>query len=101
VADQAGVLDAAVVGDQLGRPQRIVCNSPVVRSEKIPRLNLLKTKLGLNQPFGRNDCCRGSVSNSLHYLQATGKIPKKLGWQPFPANIEDVGNALGGTQSPP
>lgn len=35
VAEQAGGLDAAIVGDQLGKPQKIQCNSPVVRSDQV------------------------------------------------------------------
>lgn len=88
------------VGDQLGKPKKVECNSPVVRSVQLPKLNKIKNKPNLNQPFGKNDCVRGSVSNSLRYLQATGKIPKKLGKNPFPSTIQDAGKALGNTQSP-
>ncbi len=63
----------------------------VVEFVQLPFLEqALKGPLNINQPLGRNDCCRGSVSNSLRYLQATRQIKAKL-----PTDLDDVNDLVG------
>ncbi len=48
----------------------------------------------VNQPQDPNQCAPGAVSNSLKYLQATGKVSNTL-----PTDISDVGAVLGSDAS--
>jgi len=57
----------------------------VVKSATLPDLDQF-----VNQEQGLNQCCNTAVSNSLKYLQATGKAPPTLATSP-----NDIGTLLG------
>ncbi|MCK5606101.1 hypothetical protein KAR91_29650, partial [Candidatus Pacearchaeota archaeon] len=73
-------------------PQKNTSNSAVNVADPSNSGVLADKDKFVNQPQGKNQCAPGAISNSLKYLQATGKIPAAI-----PTGIGAVGTVVGTT----
>lgn len=69
LAYQIGGEDGVDLGSPGSVPTIPLGATPISNSHKLPHMDKF-----VNQPQGNNECAPGAISNSLKYLEATGKI---------------------------
>ncbi len=79
-------------GVDLGSPSPPETNTSTIAVNPADSGVLADKDKFVNQPQGKNQCAPGAISNSLKYLQATGKIPAAI-----PTGIGAVGAVVGTT----